>query len=294
MITGSDAWYDKLTRAKVIVGNDNFPLWFRKRPGQYWLQTWHGWPIKRLLFDAHPNFVGLSYRRLMARQASDWDLLLAQSGEAAQRIAGSAHYTGPVLEGEYPRNLALEQAMQDVASVKANLGIPTGKRVILWAPTWRYSADELIFPAEKIARENDAVVLVRGHHMRAVHRKGKNVKNVSSYPCVEELLAIADLLISDYSSIFFDYALTGKPSIVYAPDLEIYKTQERGFYSDWPNDSGRPVALTTEALESEITTVLGETTSLSANELDRQEKVQKSVLENLAQIEAWIIQKLKS
>ena len=294
VITGSDAWYDKLTRAKVIVGNDNFPLWFRKRPGQHWLQTWHGWPIKRLLFDAHPNFVGLSYRRLMERQAKDWDLLLAQSSEAAQRIAGSAHYTGPVLEGEYPRNFALAQAVQDVASIKAKLGIRTGKRVILWAPTWRYSADVLAFPAERIARENDAVVLVRGHHMKAEHRKGKNVKNVSSYPCVEELLAIADLLISDYSSIFFDYALTGKPSIVYAPDLETYKTQERGFYNDWPNDAGRPVALTTEALESEVTTVLRQISQSKADEPAQKAAVERSVLESLDQIEAWIIQMLKS
>lgn len=294
VITGSDAWYDKLTRAKVIVGNDNFPLWFRKRPGQYWVQTWHGWPIKRLLFDAHPNFVGLSYRRLMKRQASDWDLLLAQSDEAAQRIAGSAYYTGPVLEGEYPRNLALARAMQETASIKAKLGIPPGKRVILWAPTWRYLGEDLAFPADRIAKDNDAVVLVRGHHMKAVHKKGKNVKNVSSYPCVEELLVIADLLVSDYSSIFFDYALTGKPSIVYAPDLETYKTQERGFYSDWPNDSGRPVALTTKELESAITMVLRQTTQSKPDESAQQAAVQKSVLENLEQIETWIVQMLKS
>lgn len=294
VITGSDAWYDKLTRAKVIVGNDNFPLWFRKRPGQYWMQTWHGWPIKRLLFDAHPNFVGLVYRRLMKRQASDWDLLLAQSDEAVQRIARSAYYTGPVLEGEYPRNLALARAMQDTASIKAKLGIPPGKRVILWAPTWRYLGEDLAFPADRIAKDNDAVVLVRGHHMKAVHKKGDNVKNVSSYPCVEELLAIADLLVSDYSSIFFDYALTGKPSIVYAPDLETYKTQERGFYSDWPNDSGRPVALTTKELESEITMVLRQTTQSKPDESAQQAAVQKSVLENLEQIETWIVQMLES
>ena len=294
VITGSDAWYDKLTRAKVIVGNDNFPLWFRKRPGQHWVQTWHGWPIKRLLFDAHPNFVGLSYRRLMKRQASDWDLLLAQSDEAAQRIAGSAYYTGPVLEGEYPRNLALARAMQERASIKAKLGIPPGKRVILWAPTWRYLGGDLAFPADKIAKDNDAVVLVRGHHMKAVHKKGENVKNVSSYPCVEELLAIADLLVSDYSSIFFDYALTGKPSIVYAPDLETYKTQERGFYSDWPNDAGRPVALTTTELESEITVVLSQTMQSKSDESAQQAAVQRSVLETLERIEAWIVQRLKS
>lgn len=294
VITGSDAWYDKLTRAKVIVGNDNFPLWFRKRPGQHWLQTWHGWPIKRLLFDAHPNFVGLSYRRLMKRQASDWDLLLAQSDEAAQRIAGSAYYTGPVLEGEYPRNLALARAMQETASIKMKLGIAPGKRVILWAPTWRYLDEDLEFPADRIAKDNDAVVLVRGHHMKAVYKKGENVINVSSYPHVEELLAIADLLVSDYSSIFFDYALTGKTSIVYAPDLETYKTQERGFYSDWPNDSGRPVALTTKELESKITIVLRQTMQSKSDESAQQAAVQRSVLETLERIEAWIVQRLKS
>ena len=111
---------------------------------------------------------------------------------------------------------------------------------------------------------------------------------------MEELLAIADLLVSDYSSIFFDYALTGKPSIVYAPDLEAYKTQERGFYSDWPYDSGRPVALTTKELESEIAMALMQTTQSNSDESAQKAAIQKSVLENLEQIETWIIQMLKT
>ncbi|PLA36907.1 hypothetical protein CYJ46_11405 [Corynebacterium coyleae] len=288
VITGSDDWYDKLTRAKVIVGNDNFPLWMRKQPGQYWLQTWHGWPIKRLLFDAHPFFVGLTYRRLMERQSDDWDLLLAQSAEAGELIADSAHYRGEILVGEYPRNIYLARGLRNIDAIKESLGIPEDKKVILWAPTWRYSRDDLAFPAARIARRNDAVVLIRGHHMRAIAGRGKNVINVSGYPRVEDLMAIADVLISDYSSVFFDYKLTGRPSIVYAPDLKRYKEQERGFYADWPYDSGRPVALTPHDLEEVLRKTLG---------TERSEEVdlvafQRSVDSALKQIAEWIIERI--
>lgn len=290
VITGSDEWYDKLTRAKVIVGNDNFPLWFRKRKGQSWLQTWHGWPIKRLLFDAHPNFVGLSYRRLMKRQAQDWDLLLAQSVEAGKLIAGSAYYDGVILEGEYPRNYSLAQSMSEISVVKKRLGIPEGKTVILWAPTWRYSKDDIEFPAAEIARENDAIVLIRGHHMKAISKSGPNVLNVSSYPNVEELMAVSDLLVSDYSSIFFDYALTGRPSIVYVPDLERYRSEERGFYGNWPYDSGRPIAEDPKQLRQAIKSTLAEPHDEDTQ--FRASNIKERVEGNLASISEWVVSRL--
>lgn len=256
VITGSDDWYDKLTRSKIIIGNDNFPLWFRKREGQYWLQTWHGTPIKRLLFDAHPNFVGLSYRRLMRRQATDWDLLLAQTTRAGKLIGGSAQYKGEVMVGEYPRNITLARGLNDVEELKRKLNIPLEKPVILWAPTWRYSSEGVPFPAARIARNNNAVVLVRSHHMSSISMTGAGVINVSGYPHVEELMAVSDLLISDYSSVLFDFQLTKKPAIIYAPDLQRYRDEERGFYGDWPSDSTHPYVENTKELLSTIELVL--------------------------------------
>lgn len=286
VITGSDDWYDKLTRSKIIIGNDNFPLWFRKREGQYWLQTWHGTPIKRLLFDAHPNFVGLSYRRLMRRQATDWDLLLAQTTRAGKLIGGSALYKGEVMVGEYPRNIKLARGLNDVEGLKRKLDIPLDKPVILWAPTWRYSANGIPFPAALIARKNKAVVLVRSHHMSSITMQGPGVINVSDYPHVEELMAVSDLLISDYSSVLFDFQLTKKPAIIYAPDLKRYRDEERGFYGDWPSDSTHPYAENTKELLSTIELVLENPISRDS-ELTAQ-RVESQVENTLERILSWV------
>lgn len=274
VIVGTDAWFEAITTAAVLVTNNNLPSWWNAAAGQQWLQTWHGTPVKRLLFDANPTFIGLGYRRLMGRQAPQWSVLLAQTPRAGELLAGSSHYEGEVHVGEYPRNARLVQQLRD-GQARTRIGIPEGKPVILWAPTWRYGAQITNFPAEELAQQLDAVVLIRGHHMRSIQAQGagavlktfkrrllksmlpasipsnaaeQRVIDVSAVPRVEDVLAVTDILISDYSSIFFDFALTGKPAVVFAPDLEYYAGQERGLYDNWPHSSGHPVVEHASAL----------------------------------------------
>lgn len=289
VLVGSDEWFDILSHARVIVSNDNFPQWFCKNPGQKWLQTWHGTPIKRLVLDAHPSYIGLGYRRLMLRQAQQWDLLLGQNEFGAQRIAGSVKYQGEIRIGEYPRNSRLATSLLNVEAIKEEIGIPENKKVILYAPTWRYSHSQIAFPAAELAAENDAVVLVRGHHMRGIKYKGKNVIDVTSQKYVEELMAVSDVLVSDYSSIFFDFALTGKPAVIYAPDLEAYRNEERGFYGRWPEDSVWPATFNVDALMSEIKRALDSSEASTAPS-----EVENSVRRNLEWIAEWIKQALES
>src|SRR5699024_9740146 len=251
VVAGSAEWFDVSRSASVLVSNNNFPHWFEKRPGQYFIQTWHGTPVKRLLFDAPEAFIPLTYRRLMRRQVPQWDLLLAQSESAAARLRSSTGYVGEVRIGEYPRNVRLLAGVEGAQSVRRELGLGGDERAVLYAPTWReplrmgqHDQPRILLDVEDRAMELDAVVLVRSHHMNRLTTFGGRVVDVSHYPHVEDLFLVSDALISDYSSIFYDFSLTGRPAVVYAPDLAWYRDVERGFYEPrWPE--GTPWPLTT-------------------------------------------------
>jgi len=288
--------------ARVIVTNDHLPDWFSKREGQHLLQTWHGTPIKKLLHDAAPGSVSLRYQRLMARQVPQWDLLLAQNREAEQRLRRALGYGGQVRVGEYPRNVRLLGGIEVGRRVRSDLGIGEEQRVILYAPTWRerlrhpeglagHSNGQGLLGEVYPAHRTDAVVLMRTHHMNRA-RPGPGLVDVSRYPNIEELMMAADVLVSDYSSIFLDFALTGKPAVVYVPDLEHYRDVERGLYGDWPRRSGLPVALDHDELTFHLNRILGDF-DVQAARREVLEVDPAPVLENLAWIRGWITRFLR-
>ena len=301
VVVGSPQWVEALRTSRVIVTNDHLPSWFSKREGQYLLQTWHGTPIKKLLHDA-PRAVTLRYRRLMDRQVPQWDLLLAQSPQAGRRLQQALGYRGPVRVGEYPRNVRLLGGAEVRRRVRHELGIAPGKPVILYAPTWRESLRPSTGAAgcaaahgpgpvgaldgPRLAELLDAVVLMRSHHM---NRAGcvPGMIDVSGYPSVEELMLAADILVSDYSSIFFDFALTGKPAVVYAPDLASYRDVERGLYGDWPLGSGLPVAADHDELASHLQRLLGDI-DVAEGCHSPLEVEPVPILDNLTWIRGWI------
>ena len=306
VVVGSPQWVEALRTSRVIVTNDHLPSWFSKREGQYLLQTWHGTPIKKLLHDA-PRAVTLRYRRLMDRQVPQWDLLLAQSPQAGRRLQQALGYRGPVRVGEYPRNVRLLGGAEVRRRVRHELGIAPGQPVILYAPTWRESLRPSTGAAgcaaahgpgpvgaldgPRLAELLDAVVLMRSHHM---NRAGcvPGMIDVSGYPSVEELMLAADILVSDYSSIFFDFALTGKPAVVYAPDLASYRDVERGLYGDWPLDSGLPVAADHDELASHLQRLLGDI-DVAEGRYSLLEVEPVPILDNLTWIRGWIARFLR-
>jgi CDP-glycerol glycerophosphotransferase len=239
VVEGTTEWHRALANSRIWINNNNFPFHVRKRPGQYYLQTWHGTPIKKLLWDMPTRKVPLSYRRLMKQQVPQWDLLFAQSDEAAIRLRNGLGYSGQIKIMQYPRNIRLTEPKMNSVDAKARLGIGEHEPIVLYVPTWRDSHRNSsglqwaeFLDLERFSTEINAKVLIRAHHMSNMQTSAlSNVIDVSSCPHVEDILSITDILVTDYSSISEDFALTGRHVIKFVPDLEDYQ-RRRGLYND--------------------------------------------------------------
>ncbi|MFT4165535.1 MAG: CDP-glycerol glycerophosphotransferase family protein [Microlunatus sp.] len=277
LLIHSRHWIEVLSRACYLVSNHHFPFYFRKGPEQIYVQTWHGTPLKRIANDIKAPRQSLRYLALMKREAASWDYLLAQNDFAAARLPAAFGYDGPVINEGYPRNDALINA--DAAArnaVRQGLGL-RDELAILYAPTWRDSTTgrpSLVnhLDSNLIARQvkSRARVLYRGH---ANQRHGTqpppapSLINVTTYPDVNDLILAADVLVTDYSSIMFDFCVTGKPMIFLVPDLEVYRDQTRGFYLDLELIAPGPLCRTT----AEVIGQLSDLAMLSAEHAARYE-----------------------
>src|SRR5690606_37289810 len=141
----------------------------------------------------------------------------------------------PVWIEGYPRNDVLMTGDRD--EIRTRLGIGADEKAILYAPTWRDDRDRIVefldLPA--LAQQTDAVVLVRGHSRTLAAGQdatGPRVVDVTAYPDIAQLLLAADVLLTDYSSVMFDFTATGKPIHFFTPDLDHYRGELRGFYFD--------------------------------------------------------------
>jgi CDP-glycerol glycerophosphotransferase (TagB/SpsB family) len=143
--------------------------------------------------------------------------------------------------------------------VRAAVGIPSGVRAVLYAPTWRDDRTEMVdyLDLARFADElgPDHVLLVRGHSRTLRYGQdlvGERLVDVTSYPSMSELLLVADVLVTDYSSSMFDFAATGKPMIFFTPDLAHYSEDLRGFYFDLLAEAPGPVVATREELHDAL------------------------------------------
>ncbi|GIH27338.1 hypothetical protein Aph01nite_56480 [Acrocarpospora phusangensis] len=256
---GSGEHYEALARSRYIVSNQFLPAWFRTREEQVCLQTWHGTPVKHVGRD-------LAHMRreprppVWHRQAAEvrgWDLLLSQSPWASSILRKAFGYEGEILECGYPRNDSLFTLGDATAEIRQRIGIPDGKRVILYAPTFRdydrrNAAVKLDLADAKRALGDDHVILVRGHLMQAfphVHSHDGFAIDVTTYPDMADLMAIADVLVTDYSSAMFDFVATGRPVVLFTPDLDKYRST-RGLYLDLEaNRPGPRLASSPEVVE---------------------------------------------
>src|SRR5699024_6592084 len=160
--------------------------------------------------------VPLTYRRLMKREVPQWDLLLAQSSDAARHLRTGLGYTGPVKILEYPRNARLAKGLERPNPIKERLGLRPEEAVVLYVPTMRdhhrnrHVDDwENFHDIERFADSVNARVLIRSHHMARLRDvQASNAIDVSSDPHVEDLMAVSDILVTDYSSIAEDFRVT--------------------------------------------------------------------------------------
>ncbi|MFF2075787.1 CDP-glycerol glycerophosphotransferase family protein [Kitasatospora sp. NPDC058162] len=253
----SPQWYRALATCRYLVGNTHFPDFLERREGQVVVQTWHGSLLKRIAHDVdNPWLADHGYLEALDRETPQWSLLLSPSPFATPILRRAFRYDGEVLESGYPRGDVLAQPDPRVAAaVRRRLGIPEGKRVVLYAPTWREDQQrgdgdgfrlDLRLDLDHARRllGEDHVLLVRPHsHVRdPLPGAGDGfLFDCGDFPDPQELLLIADVLVTDYSSIMFDFAITGRPVYFFTYDLEHYRDTLRGFYFDFEADAPGPL-----------------------------------------------------
>ncbi|MGH4032853.1 CDP-glycerol glycerophosphotransferase family protein [Actinomycetota bacterium Odt1-20B] len=275
----SPEWYEAMARSRYIVGNTHFPRWLERREGQQIVQTWHGTPLKRIGFDFdNDHFASTQYLADLDRERHQWTMLVSPNRfstpilERAFRFQGDVE--GELVETGYPRNdvlLAPDRAKR-AEKVRRALGLPEGKKVVLYAPTWREDKQrhrggfllDLRIDLDAARRElgDDHVLLVRphAHIVEPVPGAGDGfVWDVAGYPDIMDLLLVADVLITDYSSVMFDFAVTGKPMLFFTYDLEHYRDRLRGFYFDFEERAPGPLLQESGALVAAVRDVTAAT-----------------------------------
>lgn len=272
------AYYYYLARARYWVSDQSFPYYVTRRPDGLYLQTWHGTPLKRMLHDldsVHGRDSGYLHRATTA--AAQWGTLVSPSEFTTSALRSAFRYTGDVLEVGYPRNDVLHapDSAEVGERVRRRLGIRPEQRVVLYAPTFRDDQTmapgqftfALPFDLDKLHEQltgdaggesPDTVLLLRMHvHVRTKllipeHLRGF-VHDVSRHPEIQELYLAADVLVTDYSSVFFDYATLRRPILFYAYDLAAYRDVLRGFYLDYDTELPGPIVRTQDELAHALT-----------------------------------------
>jgi CDP-glycerol glycerophosphotransferase len=250
--------------AKYIVANVEMREHLRKTPGMVFLQTWHGTALKRIGYDnryVHANPAGFErdveeYRR--------WDYLISPNAFTSEVMRSAFRgFDGEILETGYPRNDVLNSPEREAirARVRRQLGIEDGQRAVLYAPTWRDNlyheqgpgSFELALDVDEMARRlgDDHVLMLRLHFLvagAAAGARGDAVRDVSQFEDIRELYLAADALITDYSSVMFDFAITGKPLLFYTYDLTHYRDELRGFYFNFEAEAPGPLCMEMDEL----------------------------------------------
>jgi len=254
-----------LARCKYYVFNGRQPEWMKKREGNIFLQTWHGTPLKKLVFDINDiSSASPKYKQQVFKQSRAWDYLIAPNAFCSETFRRCFMFENEMLETGYPRNDILNDPNRDAIAIKIRIkiGIPTNKKTILYAPTWRddefYTKGqykfELHLNLQTLRQQlgDEYVILLRTHYFIAdvldVSAYKGFAYNLSRYDDISELYLISDILITDYSSVFFDYANLKRPMLFFTYDLEKYRDVLRGFYFDIEKVVPGPLLYTTEEI----------------------------------------------
>lgn len=235
----SDLYLRKIASAKYLINNVSFPYYFIRKTGQDYLNTWHGTPLKTLGKDIknplldHANVSRnfLQATHIISQNKYTNDILL-------DRYDVKNLYSGKIAETGYPRvDHTLNISSDRKQSILQQLDLDGSKPIVLYAPTWRGTTESKSFDVKKLIDDltlltsDEYEILFKSHHFaeKIIKKANLDVKLVDSSIDVNELLGCVDILVSDYSSIVFDYIKTKKPIISYVYDFDDY-SQERGLY----------------------------------------------------------------
>lgn len=246
-------WY-YLARGKYFVENANFPDGYIKRSNQIEIQTLHGTFLKKMGLDDFSAFDTKAKKEALLSRASRWDYLISPSTYMTEISKRVFDYKKEMLEVGFPRNdiLYTHNNQKSIEMLKEKFGLPKDKKILLYAPTFRSRGQfkvelDLDYLAETIT--DDYVILMRLHYFVAksldISKYGDFVHNMSSYPDIQELYLVADVLMTDYSSVMFDYTNLKRPMLFFAYDLELYRDILRGMYLDYEKEIPGPIVRTT-------------------------------------------------
>ncbi|GAA0347879.1 hypothetical protein GCM10010319_25590 [Streptomyces blastmyceticus] len=244
---GSWEYVRTVARARYWVDSHGFPLLYGKRPGARYLQTWHGQAFKHMGFDVPElRLAGAERRRQHRETVARWDALIAPSEEFEKTFVRANGYTGELLRTGLPRNDPLVRAHEPeqrerAATTRERLQIPPGRKVLLYAPTFRDGArgagESIRVDLAELVRHTgeEWTIVVRPHYYErfTVPRElGHAVRDGREFIDVNDLLLASDALLTDYSSVMFDYANLGRPILFYTDDYAAYRSLSRGTYYD--------------------------------------------------------------
>jgi len=244
--------------SKYLVVDTSLSPYYIKRKEQIYVHTWHSTLLKTL--GAHTDFIWETHN--MAKSLLDSDFFVSPNRFTTERLFKAYYcdtlYKGKVLELGYPRNDLLIHANK--SEVRKSLNIPDGKKLVLYAPTWRGTVTRPVkdldifikhYQRIKSSLGDEYVVLIKFHHMSEKHLTPDQMKYVVPFDIeTNMLLSATDILITDYSGIFFDYLITGNPLILFPFDQAEYLAHRGGqedFYLDL-NEIPAPICRTSDEI----------------------------------------------
>lgn len=247
--------------------------YLKKNKKTKYIQTWHGTPLKKLGLDM--EYIDMSgnkdiaqYHEDFKKNTADWQYLISQNSYSTEIFKRAFAFNGEMLEIGYPRNdiLFSKNNDDDISDIKDKFNIPHDKKIILYAPTWRDNqyyhkgeykfATEMDFDAMKDSLSDDYVLIVKYHYLVKENidwtKYDDFVIECDAEWDIQELYLISDILITDYSSVMFDYAILRRPMIFFAYDMNLYKEGLRDFYFDMFEEVPGPIVENTDTLIEEI------------------------------------------
>lgn len=254
--------------ASFIVSDSRLPRYLRMHKKNCYIQTWHGTPLKKLALDMTSLDMGggkdiSKYHDNFRKSSSTWNYLLSQNNFSTNTFRRCFDFDKEILEIGYPRNdILVNSSEADINELKESLGLPLDKKIILYAPTWRdnqyYRNGEykfvsaIDFDALREAISDEYIMIVKYHYLI------KDAVDWSTYEGfiyqfgesedIASLYLVSDMLITDYSSVMFDYSVLKRPMVFFAYDLDDYKNNLRGFYFDFLEEAPGPIVLTNDDL----------------------------------------------
>ena len=254
--------------AAFIVSDSRLPRYLHKNKKGVYIQTWHGTPLKKLALDMEAiDMAGNTdvnrYHKHFRKSIASWDYLLSQNAYSTKIFRHCFDFDKTIIEVGYPRNdKLLNTTAGQIYELKRKMGLPLNKKVILYAPTWRDNqyhklgeykfANQIDFDALRDSLSDEYVMIVKYHYLiKDSVDWGQYEGFVYQYgeECdIADLYLVSDMLITDYSSVMFDYSVLNRPIVFFTYDYDEYMNDLRGFYFDFKEEAPGPLVYNNDEL----------------------------------------------